>query len=298
MARVRWSAVTAVVGALTLVGGSGAARDPDQAPKVDSHRHVPGELIVKFRPGVTLSKQEEALAAAGLKAKKKLTADGRFELAAGDPAASEVALKKLGSDPRVAYAEPNFVVSALRTPTDPPFGQLWGLVNTGQTVDGVAGTADTDIDADLAWDVSTDSAASVVGIIDTGVDFSHPDLAGAAWINQGDWFGSGTIADAVRALSPSPRARSAPRRSLRRFDVQTANGRDTFTLRVYDWAAGAWITLFGPTTGLSPDRRLTFDLTNPTRYVSASGEVRVSAPGEHRKGLTVRIDLVSFTVER
>jgi hypothetical protein len=82
------------------------------------------------------------------------------------------------------------------------------------------------------------------------------------------------------------------------FDGQTANGRDTFTLRAYDWAAGAWVTLFGPTTGVSPGRRLTFDLANPTRYVSASGEVRVSARGEHRKGSTVRVDLVSFTVER
>jgi hypothetical protein len=49
---------------------------------------------------------------------------------------------------------------------------------------------------------------------------------------------------------------------------------------------------------VSPDRRLTFDLANPARYVSGSGEVRVSARGEHRKGSTVRVDLVSFTVER
>jgi subtilisin family serine protease len=186
VARIQWSAVVAVVLALTLAGGSGAARDPDKAPPGQARKQVPGELIVKFRTGVTVSKKDEALAAAGLKAKKKLTADGRTELAAGDPAASELALKKLGSDPRVAYAEPNFVVSALRTPNDPSFGQLWGLVNAGQTVDGAAGTADADIDADLAWDVSTGSAASVVGIIDTGVDFSHPDLAGAAWINPGE----------------------------------------------------------------------------------------------------------------
>src|SRR5215211_3500173 len=186
MARIRWSAALAVVLALTLVGGSEAARDPDKGLKDKAHKAVPGELIVKFRPGVTVSRRDEALAAAGLKAKKKLTADGRMELAAGDPAASELALKKLGSDPRVAYAEPNFVVSALRTPNDPSFGQLWGLVNAGQTVDGAAGTADADIDAELAWDVSTGSASSVVGIIDTGVDFSHPDLAGAAWINPGE----------------------------------------------------------------------------------------------------------------
>ena len=186
MARIRWSAFTAVVLALTLAGGSAAARDPGKAPKDDKHKRVPGELIVKFRPGVTLSKKEQALAAAGLKAKKKLTADGRFELAAGDPDTTELALKQLGSDPRVAYAEPNFVVSAFRTPNDPSFGQLWGLVNNGQTVDGASGALDADIDAELAWDVSTGSSATVVGIIDTGVDFSHPDLAGAQWINQGE----------------------------------------------------------------------------------------------------------------
>ena len=186
MARIRWSAFTAVVLALTLAGGSAAARDPGKAPKDDKHKRVPGELIVKFRPGVTPSKKEQALAAAGLKAKKKLTADGRFELAAGDPDTTELALKQLGSDPRVAYAEPNFVVSAFRTPNDPSFGQLWGLVNNGQTVDGASGALDADIDAELAWDVSTGSSATVVGIIDTGVDFSHPDLAGAQWINQGE----------------------------------------------------------------------------------------------------------------
>ena len=82
------------------------------------------------------------------------------------------------------------------------------------------------------------------------------------------------------------------------FDGQTANGRDTFTLRVYDWTAAAWVTLYGPVTGVNPDRRLTFDLANPTRYVSAAGQVRVSAVGDYRKGSTLRIDLVSFTVER
>jgi Fervidolysin N-terminal prodomain len=106
MARIRWSAVAAVVLALTLAGGSGAAREPGKAPKDGKDKQVPGELIVKFRPGVTLSKKDEALAAAELKAKKKLTADGRLELAAGDPPATELALKTLGSDPRVAYAEP------------------------------------------------------------------------------------------------------------------------------------------------------------------------------------------------
>jgi hypothetical protein len=81
------------------------------------------------------------------------------------------------------------------------------------------------------------------------------------------------------------------------FDGQTANGRDSLTLRVFDWTAGTWQTLFGPTTGVNPDRRLTFDLANPARYVSGSGQVRLSVRGEYKRGTTVRTDLVSFTVE-
>jgi serine protease len=71
-------------------------------------------------------------------------------------------LRSLERDPRVEYAEPNYV---LRTSTsDPQFGQLWGLEK---------------IDAPEAWGVTTGSSAVVVGVIDSGVDLNHPDLAGA-----------------------------------------------------------------------------------------------------------------------
>src|SRR5207245_1999801 len=63
--------------------------------------------------------------------------------------------------PGIAYAEPNYIVQASRFPNDPAFTELWGLHNTGQT----GGTADADIDAPEAWDLSTGSAAVVVGVI-------------------------------------------------------------------------------------------------------------------------------------
>ncbi|MEX2645275.1 MAG: S8 family serine peptidase [Gaiellaceae bacterium] len=184
MQRRRWLAGSVLVAlALVLAGSSGAAREPAKGPRAE---RVPGELVVVFRPGVAPVRRERALAAAGLRPKRELTRDGRNVLAVGEPRASEVALKRLGSDSSVAYAEPNFVVRALATPNDPSFGQLWGLVNTGQTVDGAAGTPDADVDADAAWDVSTGSVGVAVGVIDTGVDFSHPDLAGTSWINPGE----------------------------------------------------------------------------------------------------------------
>src|SRR5215510_1599302 len=79
------------------------------------------------------------------------------------------------------YAEPVFVVHNTLTPNDTQFGQLWGMNNTGQTVSGQAGIADADIDAVEAWDVSTGSSSVVVGVIDTGVDYNHPDLAANIW---------------------------------------------------------------------------------------------------------------------
>ncbi len=85
----------------------------------------------------------------------------------------------------ISYAEPNYYVSIDATPdpsNNPSFGELWGLHNTGQS----GGTNDADVDALEAWDVQTGSLNSVVGIIDTGIDYAHPDLYQNVWINQGE----------------------------------------------------------------------------------------------------------------
>ncbi|MCF3609049.1 hypothetical protein L2E81_21680 [Planktothrix agardhii 1033] len=59
------------------------------------------------------------------------------------------------------------------TPNDPGYSQLWGLNNTGQS----GGTADADIDAPEAWDIQKGNQNLVIGVIDTGVDYNHPDLS-------------------------------------------------------------------------------------------------------------------------
>jgi len=95
----------------------------------------------------------------------------------------EEALQKLGKAKGVLYAEPDYRVSAFSTlPNDPRFNDLWGMHNTGQT----GGTVDADIDAPEAWDISTGSSEITVAVIDTGVDYNHPDLAANMWVNSGE----------------------------------------------------------------------------------------------------------------
>jgi subtilisin family serine protease len=90
-------------------------------------------------------------------------------------------VRDLSTRSDVAYAEPNFIVHAITVPNDTQFGNLWGLQNTGQVIQGAAGKPGADISAVLAWNTSTGSSANVVAVVDTGVDYNHPDLAANVW---------------------------------------------------------------------------------------------------------------------
>jgi hypothetical protein len=170
------AALAALLAALALAGPAPSA--PQTAPSRP-------EVLVGFEPGVSLSGQRAALARAGATAKARFAPIRGF-LASAPVGQRARVLAALRRDPRVRYAEPNVRFHADQTPDDPSFGQLWGLDNSGQAVSGVTGTPDADIDAPEAWSVTTGSPDVTVGIIDTGVDYTHPDLAANIWINPGE----------------------------------------------------------------------------------------------------------------
>jgi len=91
----------------------------------------------------------------------------------------------------IVYMEPNFSLGVgdtlMGAPSDPDFSRLWGLHNIGQA----GGRSDADIDGPQAWDLTTGSDNVVIAIIDTGIDYTHPDLAGNIWTNPGEIPGNG-----------------------------------------------------------------------------------------------------------
>lgn len=104
-----------------------------------------------------------------------------------DSITAKQAIEKLANHPAIEYVEPDYQVKALGIPDDSRFDELWGMHNTGQT----GGTADADIDAPEAWDITVGSRDVIVGVIDTGIDYTHPDLAANAWRNPGEIAGDG-----------------------------------------------------------------------------------------------------------
>lgn len=71
----------------------------------------------------------------------------------------------------VVYAEPNYIFHTDVIPNDPYFDQQWALNQSN----------DCDIDAPEAWDIETGNPNVTIAIIDSGVDYNHPDLAANIW---------------------------------------------------------------------------------------------------------------------
>jgi subtilisin family serine protease len=161
---------------LVVLGTSFFAALPSRA-QIKSTYHS-GRLIVKLKSGVS------AQAVSSLQNKLQANVVKRFprigaELWQIKNTSVEQALKNYRNDPRVEYIEPDYTITLDQTLSrDPDFSRLWGLHNTGQT----GGTPDADIDAPEAWEIQTGGNV-IVGVIDTGVDYNHKDLAANIWTN-------------------------------------------------------------------------------------------------------------------
>jgi subtilisin family serine protease len=146
------------------------------------YQQVSGEILVRYRNSVSRHSRSLIHARLGTKVVKEFKHIKKTELVR-IPRGMSVhdAVKKFSEYPNVLYAEPNFRVAAQAIPNDPQFPLQWGLYNTVEY--GVAGA---DINALAAWDLTTGGENTVVAVIDTGVDYTHPDLADNMFRNEAD----------------------------------------------------------------------------------------------------------------
>ncbi len=155
---------------------------------------VADHVMVKLRAPATTAELTAVVKRLGGEVRKKMYTPGMFLVSFAAPTLDTIpeGLRALPQHPLIELAEPDYIGGVADTlPNDTSFGVLWGLHNTGQTIGGQVGIADADIDAPAAWDLSTGNSNIVVAVIDTGVDYNHPDLAANMWRNPGEIAGNG-----------------------------------------------------------------------------------------------------------
>ena len=160
------------------------------------------EVLVRFRPGVSRERMEEVAASLNDQVEDEIeSVEGLTSIDDLDDADAERVAAEYASLPEVEYAEPNYRINLgpvgvsdgrpfpapdaslpQGSPNDPRFADQWGLLNTGQK----GGRAQADISAFAAWDKTRGSRKVVVAVLDSGVDYTHPDLAGNMWHRPAD----------------------------------------------------------------------------------------------------------------
>ena len=151
------------------------------------------ELIIKLKPNVKVTNpapgrittnsdnMNKIIASNDIASIKKVFTDnknalpenfkGLYKVTIPDEDKLNQILEELKILPDVAWAEPNYALPVHFYPNDSLYSQQWSLEK---------------MDMPRAWDIEQGNAQIIVGVIDTGIDYLHPDLQGQLWINASE----------------------------------------------------------------------------------------------------------------
>jgi subtilisin family serine protease len=239
-----------------------------------------GDVVVRFRPSVTLADVGAALDDARSEAAAS-TGGSRLVLVSPEPGQTvDSAIASLRASGDVEFAEPDHVASAVATPTDPYYASYqWSLPQIGLLA---------------AWDTTTGSASVIVAVVDTGVDATHPDLVGKITTgaaagynfvgnntNTGDDHFHGTFVSSIIAMNANNGQGGAGvcwACKIMPVKVLDSNGSgSTFNVaRGVDWAVAHGATVINLSLGsTSPDSGLQTSVDNAWN----AGVIVVAASG-------------------
>lgn len=137
----------------------------------NAQRFVDGELLVKFSGGAGLAETSRSTTRIGAKVLERFNGLGWVRIKLPKGTSLEEGMRRFGDFPEVEAVQPNFYYHLLATPNDASYGSLWGMVK---------------ISAPAAWDLTTGSSSVVIADIDTGIRYTHQDLAANMWTNSGE----------------------------------------------------------------------------------------------------------------
>jgi hypothetical protein len=161
-------------------GGSGGTSSSGTSFRAD-------QFLVQFIEGVSVARQTEILAAEGLQVIRRFDFINTL-LVGVTPTQNLIAkIESLNQLPEIEKAERDPIYTAARVPNDVQYPQQWHYNNVGQT----GGVVDADIDLPEAWDTFVGSSQTVIAVLDSGVDYNHPDLRANMWVNPGEIAGDG-----------------------------------------------------------------------------------------------------------
>jgi len=151
-----------------MISGSGSGK-----------KYSSEKILVKFKPQMSIQAADSILKAYEARSEKIIPKLNVHVVRVGNESSVEETLSALQKNPDVLYAEPDYKVRLCDTPNDPLFSKQYALYNPGgvlQIPGSPSGTARADIKATSAWDYNKGSENVLVAVIDTGVDYTHPDL--------------------------------------------------------------------------------------------------------------------------